>query len=232
MMNLLWIDYAMIVLPAILLTVWANARIVGAYAAALRIASVSGLTGAEAAAEVMQASGVRGVEIVPASGELSNHYDPGRGQLRLSRGVYEGASLAAVGAAVHEAGHAIQDAAAYPGLAVRNVILPWTNLASQVVWILFIGGILLGMRRLIVLSIGLFLLMLLVQLLNLTVELDASRRGREFLRSTGFLDENEDPVVTRVSNAAAWTYIASTLTGGFSIIDALNRFASVGAGSI
>jgi Zn-dependent membrane protease YugP len=232
MMHLLWLDYAMIVLPGILLTVWANARIARAYVAASRVASASGLTGAEAAAEVMQASGVRGVEIAPASGELSNHYDPSRGQLRLSKSVYEGDSLAAVGAAVHEAGHAIQDVAAYPGLTVRNVVVPWTNLGSQVVWLLFIAGLVLGMMRLIVLAIGLFYLILLIQLINLPVELDASRRGREFLRSTGVVSGDEDPLVTRVSSAAALTYVAATLTGGFSILDGLIRFTSSGRGSV
>ena len=232
MMNLLWIDYLTIVLPGILLTLWANARIARAYTAASRIASASGLTGAEAAEEVLQASGVRDVEIVPSSGELSNHYDPSRGQLRLSKAVYEGGSLADVGAAVHEAGHAIQDAAAYPGLAVRNIIVPWTNLASQVVWILFMAGLLLGMMRLIVLAIGLFLLLLLIQLINLPVELDASRRGREFLLSTGFVNGDQDPVVTRVSNAAAWTHVAATLTVGFSVFDGLNRFPLTYRGSI
>ena len=227
MMNLLWIDYLTIVLPGILLTLWANARIVRAYMAAARMAAASGLTGAEAASEVMQASGVRGVEIARSSGELSNHYDPSRGQLRLSRDVYEGGSLAAIGAAVHEAGHAIQDAAAYPGLAVRNLVVPWSNLASQVVWLLFMAGLSLGMMRLIVLAIALFLLILLIQLINLAVELDASRRGREFLRATGFVNGDEDPVVMRVSNAATWTYIALTLTGGFSVWDGLNRFSFV-----
>ena len=232
MMNLLWMDYVLMVLPGILLTVWANATIARAYRGASRIASASDLTGARAATEVMQAGGVAGVEIAPSSGELSNHYDPGRGVLRLSKGVYEDCSLAAVGVAIHEAGHAIQDAAAYPGLALRNVIVPWTNLGSQVVWILFAAGLLLGMMRLVVLAIGLFLLILLLQLINLPVELDASRRGRRFLLATGFVNAIEDPVVTRVSSAAAWTYLAATLTGGFSIVEGLSRFTAARLGSI
>ncbi len=225
-MNLIWFDYVMIVLPGILLSLWANIRIARAYRAAWRIASTSCLTGAEAASEVMLAGGVTDVEIAPSTGELSNHFDPDRNVLRLSRAVHEGGSLAAVGAAVHEAGHAIQEAAGYPGLAVRNVIVPWTNLGAQVVWILLAAGVWLGMLRLIVLAIGLFYLILLAQLTNLPVELDASRRGREFLLSTGYVNGDEVPVVTRISNAVAWTYVAATPTGGFSIVDGLDRLMS------
>jgi Zn-dependent membrane protease YugP len=164
------------------------------------------------------------VEIVAAAGELSNHFDPGRNILRLSRHVFEGDTLAAVGAAVHEAGHAIQDAAAYPGLALRNLIVPWTNLGAQVVGVFLAAGLVLGMMRLIVVAIGLFYLDLLIQLINLPVELDASRRGREFLRSTGFVEEEEDAVVTRMANAVAWTHVAATLTVGFPVVDGLSRF--------
>jgi Zn-dependent membrane protease YugP len=212
-MNLLWIDYLTIALPGILLTIWARVRIVRANAAGARINASSELSGAETAALVMEAAGVPRVEIVPASGELSNHYDAARRVLRLSRDVFEGRSLTAVGVAAHEAGHAIQDSAGYPGLIVRNATVPWTVLGSQVCWLFLAAGLWLGMMRLIVLAIGLFWLLLLIQLANVPVELDASRRAREILGSSGLVTDEEVERVARVSNAAAWTYVAAVLWG-------------------
>jgi Zn-dependent membrane protease YugP len=232
MMNLIWFDYLLIALPGIGLALWANVRVARAYGAASRVASASGLTGAEAAGEILEAGGVRGVDVVVSTGELSNHFDPGRNVLRLSRGVYEGGSLAAVGAATHEAGHAIQDAAAYPGLALRNLVVPWTGLAAQVVGIVLAAGLALGMMRLNVLALGLLYALLLIELINVPVELDASRRGRELLRATGFLGDEEDPVVTRISDAVAWTYVAAILTLGFPLCGAMDHFRSATGSSL
>jgi Zn-dependent membrane protease YugP len=212
-MNLLWIDYLTIALPGILLTIWARVRIVRANAAGARITASSELSGAETAALVMEAAGVPRVEIVPASGELSNHYDAARRVLRLSRDVFEGRSLTAVGVAAHEAGHAIQDSAGYPGLIVRNATVPWAVLGSQVCWLFLAAGLWLGMMRLIVLAIGLFWLLLLIQLANMPVERDASRRAREILGPNGLVTDEEVERVARVSNAAAWTYVAAVLWG-------------------
>jgi Zn-dependent membrane protease YugP len=161
----------------------------------------------------MAAGGVTGVDIEPASGELSDHYDPRGRVLRLSRDVYTGRSLAAIGVAAHEAGHAIQQATGYPGRFVRDLVVPMAELGSMVVWMLIAAGLLLGMFRLIVLGIALFLLLVLLQLLNLPVELDASRRGREVLLSAGLVGAEEEPAVARALDAAAWTYVAAALTG-------------------
>jgi uncharacterized protein len=212
-MNLLWIDYLMIVLPGILLTIWARARIVRANAAGARIGAASELSGAESAALVMETGGVADVAIEPASGELSNYYDPPRRTLRLSRDIFESRSLTAAALAAHEAGHAIQHAARYPGLILRNAIVPVTVLGSQVCWILVAAGLWLGMMRLIVLAIGLFWLHLLIQLANVPAELDASRRARVILRSAGVVSAEEDELVARVANAAAWTHVAAAFWG-------------------
>jgi Zn-dependent membrane protease YugP len=212
---LLWIDNVLLWLPALLLAIWAQARIIRACAAGSRVPSVSGLTGAEIAESVLHAGGAIDVEIEQASGELSDHYDAGHHRLRLSRGVHHGRSLTALGIAAHEAGHAIQQAASYPALAVRNLVVPWTGLGSQVCWILLVAGLWLGMERLIVLAMILFSLALILQLLNLPVELDASRRGREILESGGLVGSEEGPILARIMNAAAWTSVAGTLTGGW-----------------
>ena len=161
---------------------------------------------------VMKAGGATGVTIEPIAGELSDHYDPGGKVLRLSPGVYGSRSLAAVGIAAHEAGHAIQDASHYPGLVVRNLIVPMASIGSMLFWVPVMAGLVLGLMKLVVLGIGLFSLTVLFQLVNLPVEFDASRRGRRILQSTGIISTDEDQVVGNVLNAAAWTYVAATLT--------------------
>jgi len=176
------------------------------------------VTGAQAAAMVMQAGGVRGVEIEPVAGELSDHYDPSRKVLRLSQGVFAGRSLAAVGIAAHEAGHAIQDFSHYPGLVVRNLIVPMASLGSMLFWIPVMAGLLLGILQLILAGIILFSLTVVLQLVNLPVEFNASRRGRQILQSTSLISPDEDEVVGQVLNAAAWTYVAATLTSVMTLL--------------
>jgi Zn-dependent membrane protease YugP len=217
-MRLIWLDYLMFLVPGVALTLWAQGRIMRAYAAASRLHAGSGLTGAEAAQLVMRAGGVLGVGIEPGRGELSDHYAPSDKVLRLSREVYAGHSLAALGVAAHEAGHAIQDAAGYPGLVARSLIVPLAALGSQVFWLLIAAGLIVGWFRLVILGIIVFSLVVLLQLLNLPVEFDASRRGREFLRSAGLVTVEEEPAVARVLNAAAWTYVATALTGAVMLL--------------
>ncbi len=206
-------DYLLAAFPGFLITIWAQWRIVRAYAAGSKVPAASGQTGAEAARAVLIANGLSAIAIEPAAGELSNHYDPLRKVLRLSHRIHDGRSLAALGVAAHEAGHAIQDAAAYPGLVVRNWVVPLAGIGSQLFWLLMLAGLLLGMDRLILAAIVLFSSVLILQLLNLPVELDASRRGRLALRTTGIIEVEEEPFTVAVLNAAAWTYVALTLTG-------------------
>lgn len=206
------IDYFLFLLPGTLLSMWAQSRISSAYAAGSRVPAASGLSGAEAAAMVMKAGGVSGVAIEPVTGELSDHYDPRQKVLRLSHGVYAGRSLASVGVAAHEAGHAIQDASHYPGLVVRNLIVPMASVGSAFFWAPLLAGLAFGMTKLIMLAVILFSLSVVLQLVNLPVEFNASRRGRQILQSTGIIHAEEDRVVGKVLNAAAWTYVAATLT--------------------
>ena len=225
---LLNIDYLLFALPGIALSLSAQARISSAYAAGSRIPASSGLTGAEAAARVMQAGGVGPVAIEPVAGQLTDHYDPRHKVLRLSEGVYAGRSVAALGIAAHEAGHAIQDASHYPGLIVRNAIVPVAGLGSTVFWILILAGMFLGMFRLIIAGIILFSATVVFQLINLPVEFDASRRARQMLLSTGLVAPDEDEVVGRVLTAAAWTYVAATLTSVMTLLYYLFQFGLLG----
>jgi len=221
---MLWFDYLLFLLPGMIVSSWAQARIMRAYAEGSRIPTASGLSGAETAQLVMRAGGVTGVGIEPVAGELSDHYDPRTKVLRLSPDIYAGRSIAAMGVAAHEAGHAIQDASGYPGLVVRNFIVPLASLGSQVFWLLILAGSMLGMFRLIVAGIILFSLVVLFQLLNLPVEFDASRRGRQILLSAGMVSVEEEQAVARVLNAAAWTYVAAALTGVLTLLAYLVRF--------
>jgi uncharacterized protein len=218
------LDYFLYALPGLLVTMWAQARIRQAYALGSRIAASSGLSGAEAAIAVMKAAGVENVAIEPVQGELSDHYDPAHKMLRLSPKVYGGRSLAAVGVAAHEAGHAIQDATHYPGLVVRNLIVPLASIGSTVCWLPVMAGLLIGMTRLVFLGIALFSVTVVFQIINLPVEFNASRRGREMLRSTGVISPGEDQVVGKVLNAAAWTYVAGALTGVLTLLFYLGQY--------
>jgi uncharacterized protein len=206
------VDYFLFVLPGVVLSMWAQAWISSAYAAGSRVPAASGLSGAQAAERVMKEGGVSGVPIEPVAGELTDHYDPNRKILRLSERVYAGRSLAAVGVAAHEAGHAIQDASHYPGLVVRNLIVPMASIGSTLFWVPVIAGLVFGINRLIFIGIILFSATVLFQLVNLPVEFNASRRGRQMLQAAGIITREEDRVVARVLNAAAWTYVAATLT--------------------
>lgn len=220
--------YFLFILPGVLLAMWAQMRVSTAYGEGSRIPASSGLTGAEAAAHVLEAAGVRGVRIEPVPGELSDHYDPTHKVLRLSPGVYGGRSIAALGVAAHEAGHAIQDARGYHGLVVRNFMVPLAGLGSSVFWILILAGVLLSIFQLVVAGIVLFSLNVLFQLVNLPVEYDASRRAREALVATGLIQPREDAAVGHVLNAAALTYVAATLTSVLSLLYYLYRFGLLG----
>ncbi|HMF35799.1 MAG TPA: zinc metallopeptidase [Isosphaeraceae bacterium] len=221
---LLDIDYILLGMPGIAFSLWAQWRIVSVCSAASRLPASSGLTGAEAALRVMQASGVGPVEIMPAAGQLPNHYDPSRKVLRLSRSVYAGRSLASLGIAAHEAGHAIQHASKYPGLIVRSAIVPLANLGSIAFWLLILAGLFLSMFRRTIWGLALFSLVVVLQLINLPIEFDASRRARQHLLTTELVTQEEEAVVGRVMNAAALTYVAAILTSVMSPLCGLFPF--------
>jgi Zn-dependent membrane protease YugP len=168
--------YLIFLAPGILLAAWAQWRVQSAYSEASRIPSSRGLNGAQAAQEVMFNGRVSGVRIEPTEGFLSDHYVPGERVLRLSPDVYGGRSIASLGIAAHEAGHAIQDARGYPLLVVRNLLVPLANIGGGVSWILILLGFVLSSLALVKVGIAAFSLTVLFQLVNLPVEFDASRR--------------------------------------------------------
>jgi Zn-dependent membrane protease YugP len=210
--------YLLLVMPALALAGWAQARIVSAYREGSKYRASSGVSGAEAAATIMRSGGVHNVAIEPIQGQLTDHYDPSKKVLRLSANNFQDHSLAALGVAAHEAGHAIQDAHRYPLLVVRNLIVPLAALGSNASFLFLAAGVLLGSMKLVWVAIALFSLAVLFQVVNLPVEFDASRRAREQLQADGLITADEDPIVGKVLNAAAMTYVAGTLTGVLQLV--------------
>jgi Zn-dependent membrane protease YugP len=225
-----WFDplYFLFLAPGILLALWAQFRIQSAFQKASRIAPQSGYSGAEAAAVLLREAGISDARIEPAEGFLSDHYVPGQHVLRLSPQVYGGRSLAALGVAAHETGHAFQDASRYPLLVLRNGLVPLAAFGSNTAWILLFAGFLLHLAGLIYVGIGVFAVTVLFQVVNLPVEFDASRRARAALVGTGLVTPEEDRVVGQVLHAAAMTYVAATLTAVLTLLYFLFRSGLLG----
>ena len=220
--------YLLILAPAMLLGAWAQWKVKSAYARAQRQPCYSGLTGAQAAARVLEADGLHEVSIEPTRGVLGDHYDPRHRVLRLSPDVYQGRSLAAVGIAAHEAGHALQHATGYAPLALRNGIVPLASVGSTLSWILVIGGFVLHWAGLIYAGIFLFSAVVLFQLINLPVEYNASHRACQVLLAHGIIAGREEAGVRKVLGAAALTYVAATLTAILTLLYFLMRAGLLG----
>jgi Zn-dependent membrane protease YugP len=215
--------YFLFLAPALLLAVWAQFRVRSAYAEAQQVPAP--MSGAEAARRVLDAAGLHDVEIEPVAGELSDHYDPHDRVLRLSTGVYGNRSMAAVGIAAHEAGHALQHAMNYAPLFVRNLAVPAASFGSNISYILIIiGAVISGLHWLVWAGILLFGCVVFFQLVNLPVEFDASSRAKDELVSLGIINQDGLVYVRRVLNAAAWTYVAATLQSLLTLLYYIVRF--------
>jgi Zn-dependent membrane protease YugP len=220
--------YFLFLAPGILLALWAQWRISRAYNEASQIPSSSGYTGAQAAAELLHTAGIGGVAIEPVEGVMTDHYSPDEKVLRLSPDVYSGTSLAALGIAAHEAGHAIQDARRYGPLVIRNLMVPLASFGSSAAWIIILIGFAMQLAGLVYVGIAVFGLTVLFQLVNLPVEFDASRRARVELLVGGIITPFEEREVARVLNAAAMTYVAATLTAVLTLLYFLFRAGALG----
>ena len=192
-----------------LLSLAASAKLKSTFAHYSRVRSVSGLTGAETASRILRMAGITDVRIEPVSGSLTDHYDPRTKTVRLSEDIYGRTSLAAVGVAAHECGHAIQHARNYAPLEIRSAIVPAANLGSTLSWPLFLIGLFAGIRPLLTAGIVLFSLAVLFQLVTLPVEINASSRALKMLETTGILGSDENRGARKVLTAAALTYVAA-----------------------
>ncbi|WP_297289590.1 zinc metallopeptidase [uncultured Flavonifractor sp.] len=203
--------YWIILVPAMLIALVAQINVSSTFNRYSRIAGRRGLTGAQAAEEVLKAHGVYGVQITRVSGRLTDHYDPRSNVIRLSDSVYDSTSIAAVGVAAHEAGHAVQYAQDYGPIKLRGAIIPVCNFSSQISILLIILGFVLYSRPLFAVGVILFAVATVFQVVTLPVEFNASRRAIHSLRDTNLLDEQELRGAKKVLGAAAMTYVAALL---------------------
>lgn len=207
--------YLVIVLPCILLSLWASSSVNSTFNKYAKVMSYRHITGAEAAQRVLSANGVRNVRIERVSGNLTDHYDPKSNVIRLSDNVYDSPSVAAIGVACHEAGHAVQYAENYAPIKLRAAIIPITNIGSKLAMPLILLGILLSFLGnfsygIVYLGIACFGLSLVFQLVTLPVEFNASRRAMAAIEQGNILTDEEQRGAKRTLKAAAMTYVAAT----------------------
>lgn len=202
----------LVLVPPVLAGLLADWWTRSVFRAASRVPTQSGATGSEAAAAVLNGAGIGGVFIEDVAGQHLDHYAPAEQGVLLRPEVHDGANLMAVGIAGHETGHAVQDADRHPFLAARTFIVLAATCGSLIGMLLFVGGFLVVESMLVYAGIAVYTATVLAQLVNLPVELDASRRARPHLLTAGVIAPEEQWMVRRVMLAAAWTYVAATLT--------------------
>lgn len=201
-----------ILIPGLILAAYAQGKVSSAYNKYLRVANRRGITGAQAAREILNRNDLHDVNIELIPGRLSDHYDPRTRVLRLSQDVYHGKSVAAMGIAAHEVGHAIQHQRAYTPLVIRNSIAPVVSFASNAAWLLFIIGLMfLPGSGLMDIGIIFFTSAVIFQIITLPVEFNASHRAIDQLSGTGLVVADEGTQVKKVLDAAALTYVAATI---------------------
>ncbi len=202
----------LLVIVAALISMAASFKVQSTYQKYAKVRSMSGMTGAQAAERILHSQGIFDVSIEPVAGNLTDHYDPTAKVLRLSQSVYANSSVAAIGVAAHECGHAVQHQVGYAPLNIRSALVPAANIGAQVSWPLILIGLLLGGTSssiLIQLGILLFCLAVLFQLVTLPVEFNASSRALVLLEQNGILGTREVSDARKVLSAAAMTYVAA-----------------------
>jgi len=205
-------------LPGLLLGLYAQMKLSSAYGRYSRVPTNTGITGAQAAREILDAAGLNGMQINEVGGHLTDHYDPRKKALFLSSENYHGQTLAAVGVAAHETGHALQHKAAYAPLEIRMALVPITQIASNAaIWITALG-MFMGIAKMAVVGVVVFGIIFLFQLVTLPVEFDASRRAKQQLVQMGLIDTQEHVGVSKVLSAAAMTYVAAMVSSLFTLL--------------
>lgn len=218
-----------LVIIGMMLSLVASARVKGTFAKYSRVRSMSGMTGAQAAQRILQYEGIYDVSVTRVSGNLTDHYDPRTKTLRLSDSVYGQSSVAAIGVAAHECGHAIQHHKNYAPLNMRASLVPVVNIGSTLSWpLIFLGVILSWSQPLINLGIILFSLVVIFQLVTLPVEFNASDRAQKILSTTGILGAEEVKHTKKVLGAAALTYVAAAAASILQLVRLLILFGGRG----
>ena len=215
--------YFVFIAPGLLLAWWAQARVKSQYARASKVPA--NLSGAAAARLMLDSAGLEQVAIEPIAGQMTDHYDPRAKVLRLSEGVYGQKTMAAVGIAAHEAGHALQDAKKYAPLMIRSAAVPAASFGGGTGMFMIMGGMIFNFPPLFLLGIVAFAAVAFFQLINLPVEFDASNRAKRQLVDFNIVPESQMQYVNGVLNAAAWTYVAVTLQSVMTLLYYVMRYA-------
>jgi Zn-dependent membrane protease YugP len=224
-------QYLLFILPGLALSLWASFKTHSAFKKYSRVRAASGLTGAQAAHRLLQNAGITDVEIVRTHGRLSDHYNPVTKKLALSEPVYDQPSLAAIGVACHEAGHAIQHAQKYAPLWLRSLLVPTASIGSSVGYMVMLFGLILGSMNMVVIGAILFSMVLLFQVVTLPVEFDASARAKKLAFAHGIVLDSERQGMAKVLNAAALTYVAAAVSTLLTLLYFLMRAGLLGGSS-
>jgi Zn-dependent membrane protease YugP len=220
---LYWDPTLLLMIPGIIVAIWAQARVTSAYNTYSRLPVTSGITGREMAARILASHGIHDVQIGVSSGVLTDSYHPLKRTLSLSEANYSGSSVAAVAVAAHECGHALQHGSGYIPLKIRSAIAPVVSFASYLLWPLLIFGIFLGYSNILSVVVYIFLGIFVFQVITLPVEFNASRRALVALSAQNMLTEEELYGARKMLNAAALTYVAATLVALLNVL----RFATL-----
>jgi len=220
--------YLLFVAPGMIFALIATYKVKSTFARYSKISAGSGLTGAQAARQMLSKNGVTNVTIERADGFLSDHYDPTSRTLRLSSGVYDSPSLSAIGVACHEAGHALQHASAYMWLGLRSALVPATQFGSMGSYIFFLLGMFMHNPKLYLIGIILFSITVVFSIITLPVERDASARAKRLMVMSGIVTYQEQEDAARVLNAAFLTYVASAVTALLTLLYYLFRSGLLG----
>jgi uncharacterized protein len=220
--------YLLFVAPAFLLSLWASWRTKSAFNKYSRVRTLSGITGAQAAQRLLRSAGIGDVQVVRTHGMLTDHYNPVSKTLALSEAVYDSPSVAAVGVACHEAGHAVQHAEHYKPLWLRSALVPTANIGSTLGYGVMIAGLIFSSANIVGFGAVLFSAVLLFQIVTLPVEFDASARAKRLAVQNGIVLEHEREGMDRVLNAAAMTYVAAAVSTLMTLLYFLLRAGLLG----
>jgi Zn-dependent membrane protease YugP len=230
-------SYLLFMIPPLLLSLWASFKTKSAFKKYSQQRAMTGLTGAQAAQRMLDHAGISGVKIVPTKGYLSDHYNPTNKTLALSEAVYGSNSIAAIGVACHEAGHAIQHAKKYAPLALRSILVPTANIGSKVGYFVMLAGLILismsdggsgAGTTVVLIGAVLFSAVLLFQVVTLPVEFDASNRAKRLAVEYGIVAQSERVGMDKVLNAAALTYVAAAVSTLMTLLYFLMRSGLLG----
>lgn len=220
--------YFLFIVPGLALSLWASFKVKRTFNRYSQVPSRSGRTGAEAARMLLAGAGISDVRIVRSHGMLSDHYNPLTKTLALSEPVHDSTSVAAIGVATHEAGHAIQHARKYAPLWVRSALVPTASIGSSVGYFVMLGGLFLSSQSMVLVGAILFSAVLLFQVVTLPVEFNASARAKALVLEHGIVTVQEQQGVSRVLNAAALTYVAAAVSTLLTLLYFLWRSGLIG----